>query len=290
VGRAIARALSQRRVERRDRRTVRWQVHQAAPRFVAGQAAAVLELMSGRPNLPVTTWRPQAHAGHRGRPTVLSNAETFAQVAQLMMRGEADYLHHGTADEPGTTLLTLDGDLDLSRPPTVVEVPFGTGWDEVLEPDRLRRPVLLGGYHGTWVPEGELARLQVSQPQLREIGVTLGAGVVLPLNHGCPVDRTARIVGYLASQSAGRCGPCRNGLPVLAGLLGRISSGQGDKGDIDELMRVAGLVERRGACAHPDGTVRLLRSLLSAFGDETRRHAFGGCSHVTPHGRVGATR
>ena len=71
------------------------------PRFVAGQAKAVVELLAGRPNLPVTTWRPDAVAGHQGRPTLLSNAETWARLGLLVLRGEREYAAVGTRDEPG---------------------------------------------------------------------------------------------------------------------------------------------------------------------------------------------
>ena len=85
-------------------------LHDAAPRFVAGQAQAVLQLLAGRENLPVTAWQPEAVSGHHGRPTLLSNAETFAHLGHLARVGSAGYATHGTSDEPGTTLLTLRGD------------------------------------------------------------------------------------------------------------------------------------------------------------------------------------
>ena len=100
-------------------------LHDAQTAFVAGQAQAVLQLLAGRENLPVTAWQPEAVSGHRGRPTLLSNAETFAQLGHLARVGSAGYAAHGTADEPGTTLLTLRGD---GWDPEVREVAFGTPW------------------------------------------------------------------------------------------------------------------------------------------------------------------
>ena len=85
---------------------------------------------------------------------------------------------------------------------------------------------------------------------------------------------TQRIVAYLAGQSARRCGPCFNGLPALADAVCALDDGAGT-GPID---RLTAMVERRGACAHPDGTVRLVRSLLTAFPDEVDRHGAGHCS------------
>lgn len=266
---AVRRAVAERR--REDRRT-RWRLHTAAARFVAGQARAVLELMSGRENLPVTAWQPEAVRGYRNRPTLLSNAETFAQVGALLTRGPDGYAGLGHPAAPGTTLLTLRGD---TARPRVVEVPHGTAWTEVLG-EQVGRPVLLGGFHGTWVPAGGLAALTVDRDELAARGLTLGAGVVLPLHPGaCPLHRTAAVVGYLAGQSAGRCGPCLNGLPALARAVQELDRGQPSRARVDQL---AGLVVRRGACAHPDGTARLVSSLLAAYPDEHLAHAQGRCT------------
>ena len=248
-----------------------FRIHDAEARFVAGQARAVLELMAGRPNLPVTAWSPEAVAGHRGRPTLLSNAETWAQVARLVLVGARAYAALGTATEPGTTLLTLSGPT-----PTVLEVPFGTRFAEVVPAGWAGRPVLLGGFHGAWLPAPALAEARVSVDELRERGAPLGAGVLV-CPAGCPVSFTSRVVDYLASQSAGRCGPCFNGLPALAAGLRAVADGTGGTARIEQL---ATLVERRGACAHPDGTVRVVRSLLRTFPDEVAAHATGGCTDL----------
>jgi NADH:ubiquinone oxidoreductase subunit F (NADH-binding) len=111
-------------------------------------------------------------------------------------------------------------------------------------------------------------------------GLALGAGVVLPLAAGdCPVARTAAITRYLAGQSAGRCGPCSNGLPALAGAVAEVARGVGGT---ERAAQLAGLVTGRGACAHPDGTARLVRSLLTVFGDEVAGHGSGWCGYAEP--------
>lgn len=266
---AVRRAVAERRQE--DRR-VRWRLHTAAGRFVAGQARAVLELMAGRDNLPVTAWQPEALRGYRNRPTLLSNAETYAQVGALLTRGEARYTDLGLPESPGTTLLTVRGD---TATPRVVEVPHGTSWGAVLGDD-VDRPVLLGGFHGVWVRDGGLAGLTVDREAMAAHGLTLGAGVVLPLQPGaCPLHRTAAVVDYLAGQSAGRCGPCLNGLPALARAVHELDRGQPSQARAEQLV---GLVVRRGACAHPDGTARLVSSLLAAFPEEHLAHAAGTCT------------
>ncbi|NUR09113.1 MAG: hypothetical protein HOQ45_19155 [Nocardioidaceae bacterium] len=282
VRRSMQRAVEERRTE--DGR-LRWRTHQASRRFVAGQARAVIELMSGRENLPVTSWQPEVFKGYKGRPTLLSNAETYSQVASLALHGADGYLSLGTADEPGTALLTVDGD---AARPQVLEVAHGTPWGEVLADHVLDRPVLVGGYHGTWAAPSALRRLTVSRPGMTEAGLALGAGVVLPLEDGdCPLHRTTRITDYLAGQSARRCGPCLNGLPALADAVRAVSrGGQG----VERIEHLAGLLARRGACAHPDGTLRLVQSMLTAFPDEVDRHAEGRCSYVEPAADATPTR
>ena len=84
----------------------------------------------------------------------------------------------------------------------------------------------------------------------------------------------AAIVEYLAAESAGRCGPCRFGLPSLAAATQRLAAGVADRTEVE---RLAAMVDGRGACAHPDGTVRLVRSMLVAAADEVARHAVGRC-------------
>jgi NADH:ubiquinone oxidoreductase subunit F (NADH-binding) len=118
----------------------------------------------------------------------------------------------------------------------------------------------------------------VSRLELASLGLALGAGVVLPLDAAtCPVAVTAGVTAYLAAMSARRCGPCRNGLPALAEAVTALADGAGrePRRRVEEL---AGLLPGRGACAHPDGTVRLVRSMLGAFPEEVRAHERGGCT------------
>ena len=211
-------------------------------------------------------------AGVNGRPTLLSNAETYAHVGALLLHGPEEHARLGTPEEPGTTLLTIGGFGDVV--PRVVEVEHGEPWERVIGTGACERPVLLGGYHGSWATAGLLRGRTVSDQGLREVGLGLGAGVVLPLPRGvCPLHETAVVVRYLAESSAGRCGPCFNGLPALADSLEQLVAGR--RGDA--LERLLGYVDGRGACAHPDGTARLVRSALAAFPDEARAHQAGQC-------------
>jgi NADH:ubiquinone oxidoreductase subunit F (NADH-binding) len=269
VGTALRRAVAERARAREDHRLT-WTVATAGARFVSGESTAVTELINGRPNLPVSRWTPTAESGVAGRPTVLANAETFAQVAALVL----DPAHvPGPTDEPGTRLLSLT----RAGAITVLEVAHRTPWTDVLTAEEIERPVLLGGYHGTWAPAGALRDLTVSASQ-SAAGLPLGAGVVIPLaERRCPVLVTDRILHYLARQSAGRCGPCVNGLPALAQDFSRAATGRGTL----NTPYWAALVDGRGACAHPDGTARLALSAAQVFAEEIALHESGRCSLST---------
>jgi len=255
--------------------------HAADARFIAGQSRAVIELMSGRPNLPVTTWAPEAIDGHRGRPTLLSNAETWAHIGQLLLAGEEAYRHLGTPDEPGTTLLTFSRNGFV---PEVREVPFGTPMRDVLPPFARGATALVGGFHGAWAPSEKLAQTTVSVTGMAAAGLPLGAGIVHVLDpNACPLAFTSAVVDYLAAQSAGRCGPCVNGLPALAETVRGALRGRAAAERVDQLAQ---LLNGRGACAHPDGTVRMVRSLFAALPEEVVAHRMGTCSAALTDRRV----
>jgi NADH:ubiquinone oxidoreductase subunit F (NADH-binding) len=260
-----------------ERDGFRYELHQTSGGFVGGQARATLELLEGRENLPVTAWQPEAVAGLKGRPTLLSNAETYAQVAALAQFGPQGYAQLGTEAEPGTTLLSVAAD---GPGGVVIEAPHGVLLCEVLQHCGYdpQMPVLVGGYHGTWLGPEQVLSARLTRADLDAIGACLGAGVLLPLDgNGCPVVLTARIVEYLAGQSARRCGPCKNGLPAMADAALLLAAGAGERAGA-RMLDLVSMVQGRGACAHPDGTGRLVRSLFRAFPGEVAMHERGRCA------------
>jgi NADH:ubiquinone oxidoreductase subunit F (NADH-binding) len=95
----------------------------------------------------------------------------------------------------------------------------------------------------------------------------------------CPLDHAARVVRYLAAQTAGQCGPCVNGLPAIAASMARMVGG--DPAAAAAVARYAGLVDGRGGCHHPDGTAKLVRSTLHTFADDVAAHARNRCTART---------
>ncbi|HYK29392.1 MAG TPA: NADH-ubiquinone oxidoreductase-F iron-sulfur binding region domain-containing protein [Streptosporangiaceae bacterium] len=258
----------------------------AADGFVAGEARAVVNWAGmGRP-VPTPSPPRLAKRGLAGRPTLVQNAETLAHLALIVRRGADWFRAVGTADEPGSTLVTIIGAV---ASPGVREVALGTPVAEVLAlAGGLSQPLqalLLGGYFGTWVRWSEVGDLPFSAAGLAEVKAAPGAGLVAALPADCcGVTETARLARYLADESAGQCGPCVFGLDAIAAELAAIASGRDCR--LTRLRRWLGQVAGRGACAHPDGAVRMIRSAIDVFGAELELHSSGWCSgsrsHVLP--------
>ncbi len=162
-------------------------------------------------------------------------------------------------------------------------MPLGVRLGDVLPVHAGVQAVLVGGYHGSWLPSAVAADIRLDPAGLAAVGASLGAGVLAALpGDRCGLTETAAVVGYLAAQSAGQCGPCLNGLPRIAAALGLLARpGPPRAGLLDDVRRWSGLVVGRGACSHPDGSVRLVSSALTVFAAELTAHAAGWCT-ATP--------
>jgi len=164
--------------------------------------------------------------------------------------------------------------------PCVHEVAIGTPVGEVLGlaggASAPLQALLVGGYFGTWVSAATAAAQPFSSAGLAALGASPGAGLIAALpSDACGLAETARVVRYLADESAGQCGPCLFGLDAVAGEFLRLA--EGGTSDLATLGRWLGQVEGRGACRHPDGAVRLIRSALAVFRPELEQHAHGWC-------------
>jgi len=247
----------------------------AAPRrFLAGQESALASVVGGGAALPSFTPPRVFERGVNGRPTLVQNVETLAHLALIARYGPGWFRQAGLPDEPGTMLCSVHERYSAR----VTEVPIGTPIADLVSLT-CTQAVLIGGYHGAWLPAGQLTGLTLSNTALRPLGGSLGAGVVAALPAGrCGLAETARLVRYLALESAGQCGPCLNGLPRIAAAMTRLAAARAAATTLTDLRRWAGLTDKRGACQHPDGTVRLVRSALRTFAGELRLHDRGACS------------
>ncbi len=253
----------------------------SADSFISGQETAVVAAVQGQQALPTNAADPVFRRGVRGRPTLVQNVETLAQLALIARFGPDWFRGCGTDAEPGSRLVTVSGSV---RSPAVIDIPGGSRLGDIVDwaggPSEPLQAILVGGYHGGWVPWDEPAwHLPLTQTALQPYHAAPGAGVLLALPvRRCGLQASAEVVSYLAGQSAGQCGPCVRGLPTLAQQLGALASRRTSVAAVHELHRVTTMVDGRGACRHPDGTVRLVRSALSTFAAEVDRHLRGECT------------
>ena len=275
-------AAAERRRARLDQ--VKVKVMTGADRFVGGEASALVNWVAHGVPLPTASPPRIFESGLHGRPTLVQNVETLAHLALIARWGARWFRSLGTPAEPGSMLVTVVGAV---RQPGVREVEIGMPVGDVLGlaggPAAPLGALLIGGYFGTWADPAVAGPLPLSAEGLSAIGGTPGAGLVAALPADvCGLAETARVARYLADESAGQCGPCVFGLGSIAGALADLATGRSY--EPARLRRWMAQAEGRGACHHPDGAVRMVRSALAVFGEEIDRHAQGWCCGRRPPG------
>jgi NADH:ubiquinone oxidoreductase subunit F (NADH-binding) len=253
--------------------------------FVTGQETALLNYLGGRDAKPTVTPPYPFEKGLRGRPTLVSNVETFAQIGQIVA---------GTYD--ASRYVTVSGAVAKTavvrvRPDTTVAgvlMAAGGVTDRV-------SAVLLGGYGGTWAAAPEALELTLDEPALRARGLTMGAGIVYALGDTeCAVAEVARVTRWMAGESAGQCGPCVFGLAAIAGALeslcAPLTAGGTGPAALARIERWCAMVKGRGGCAHPDGVARYVTSALAALAPAFADHAaHGPCERCETTARRGSS-
>jgi NADH:ubiquinone oxidoreductase subunit F (NADH-binding) len=164
----------------------------------------------------------------------------------------------------------------------VYELAFGTPMSDLLAaaggPSEPLQALLVGGYFGTWVDASAAVGLRLAREDLRSVGCSLGSGVLIALgDSACGLHESARVIAYLAEQSAGQCGPCVYGLRAIADAVSAMASGAAHPRERDRVLRWADEIRGRGACHHPDGAVRFVESALRVFAADLESHRRGRC-------------
>lgn len=250
------------------------------PRYLAGEESALVHFLNGGEAKPTSVPPRPYERGVHGRPTLVQNVETLAHLALVVRHGDAWFRSIGAAEEPGSALFTVSGavvnpgvyEAALGTPiPSMLDAAGGTTGDV--------SAVLVGGYFGTWVPASALGSVTLDNRSLSAVGAALGCGVVaaLPVSR-CGVAEAARVAAYLAGETAGQCGPCVNGLGSVSAAMDALARGQDVAGATAALHRWFGMIAGRGACRHPDGAIRFVKSALHTFADEITRHQRGTCT------------
>jgi NADH:ubiquinone oxidoreductase subunit F (NADH-binding) len=258
----------------------------APDRFLAGQESAVVNTINGhKPATPsFVTLQPVRERGVDGHPTLVQNVESLAH-ASLIARFGADWFRRvGTEGSPGTALLTVTG---RWSEPRIVEAPLGVRLGDILglrtDATRSIAGVLLGGYGGGWVAADQAVAMPLTEEAARNLGSSIGAGVVALLPPDvCPLLEVSRVVRYLEGEGAGQCGPCANGLDVLANAMEQLAiQPSALRNGVSAIPMMCSLVEGRGACRHPDGVARFVRTALCVFESHITLHLKRGPCHTT---------
>jgi NADH:ubiquinone oxidoreductase subunit F (NADH-binding) len=269
-------ALAQRDAAGTDRVSV--ELIEAPPRFLAGEETALVSRINGGAARPADKEYRVFQRGVGGRPTLVHNVETLAHLALIARHGASWFRSVGTDDEPGSMLCTI-------REPggvRVLETALGTPLSLLMALGDDVQAVLSGGYHGGWLSAAEARRLTLCNADLRPAGAIAGAGVLVALPTAyCALAETASVARSLALESAGQCGPCFNGLPAIAAAFAEVAEPRRADAALSSLRRWTALVTGRGACHHPDGTVRFVASALTVFAAEIAAHAQGRCTATT---------
>jgi len=270
----VERALHER--TRRSLRGPKLEMHTPPWRYVAGEESALVHWLDDNESLPqFRPTRPHVlRIGHA--PVIVDNAETCANIGLIGRYGAAWFRGVGTADSPGSALVSVTGAVER---PTVLEVALGTPLHVILksagaDPDP--QALLLGGYGGSWLAGSHLD-LGYCNEALAPQGVSTGAGVIVVLpRSACGIVETLRVVRWMANESARQCGPCAFGLPAIAEDLNHLAHPSRDPLSAHkQLEERLGQIDGHGACRHPDGVVRFVRSALVTFAEDFSRHANG---------------
>lgn len=277
---ALAAALRERARAGADRVPVRVETTPGA--YVTGEESALVHWLNGGPAKPTFVPPRPFEKGVRGRPTLVNNVETLANVA-LVARFGADWFRAlGTGRDPGTALITVSGSVGR---PGVYEVPFGTPLESAVAlagPSDTPQAVLVGGYAGAWVPWSD-AGVGFDSVALSRVRASVGCAAVNVIGtDSCGLAETAAVLRWMAGQSAGQCGPCVHGLPALADAFDALVAGDGRGTAARRVEDLLAVIAGRGACHHPDGAVKLARSAMVAFAADLEAHRRRGPCRVGP--------
>jgi NADH:ubiquinone oxidoreductase subunit F (NADH-binding)/ferredoxin len=249
-------------------------------RYVAGEETALISVIEGFEPLPRIRPPYPTEVGVFGRPTLVQNVETLAQLAVAAAMGAAGFRAAGTPDSPGSGVFSVGA---FGGEFTVTEIEFGRSLASVLDEHGLlsgARAVLVGGYAGGLLAPDTLD-VALTPAALRAAGASLGTKSVQVLGpNDCPVRVAAEIVRYFGEQTANQCPPCHRGLPDMAAILDDLEKGTAGGDTLGELERFMATLSGRGVCRLPDGAARVVLSLLSNFADVVAAHADGGCGHA----------
>lgn len=257
----------------------RVEVRPGAGAYVCGEETALLESLEGKRGWPrIRPPYPVTH-GLWGKPTVVNNVETLANVPDILRRGPAWYRTLGTPTCPGTKVYTVLGHV---RYPGLVEVEMGTTLRTLiyelgggLLPGRSLKGVLVGGAAGAFLSSRELD-VRLDFDSLAERAAALGSGAVLVMDESaCIVDTLGSVLRFFRHESCGQCTPCRSGTEVLVRLISTLQTGRADEATLAQMIQIVGAMRAASLCPLGQSVALPVRTALSEFEDEFAAHIAG---------------
>ena len=251
-------------------------VHQGAGAFVCGESTALMTALEGRAGEPRPKYVRSNVVGLWGRPSVLNNVETWANVPLIINKGADWFTQLGTESSKGTKIFSLVGKITNTG---LVEVPMGTPLRDIIfkigggiPGGKKFKAVQTGGPSGGCIPE-ELLDLPVGFDELTKAGSMMGSGGMIVMDEDtCMVDVARYFLDFLTDESCGKCVPCREGMRQMLKILTNITRGKGKEGDIELLEELSETAIEAALCALGKSSPNPFLSTLKYFRDEYEAH------------------
>ncbi|MCE5312507.1 MAG: NADH-quinone oxidoreductase subunit NuoF [Nitrospiraceae bacterium] len=246
--------------------------------FVCGEETALIASIEGQRGMPRAKPPFPVHKGLWGKPTVINNAETLANIPHIIRNGAAWFSGLGTEDSKGTKVFALTGKIKNSG---LIEVPMGITLREIihdigggLEPGKHLKAVQTGGPSGGCIP-AEMLDIKVDYESLAKAGCIVGSGGMIVLdNDDCMVNIAKYFLNFTQSESCGKCVPCRIGTKRMLEMLERITNGLGQPGDIEKLEQLSADIKSGSLCGLGQTAPNPVLSTIKYFRDEYEAHIF----------------
>jgi NADH-quinone oxidoreductase subunit F len=244
--------------------------------FVCGESTALMASLEGKPGEPRAKYVHTVEAGLQGKPTVLNNVETWANVPLIIGMGGKQFAAIGTERSKGTKVFSLVGKV---RNTGLVEVPMGMTLREIVcdigggaADGKALKAVQTGGPSGGCIPE-RLFDTPVDYDALYELGSMMGSGGLIVMDEDtCMVNVARYFLEFLQKESCGKCTACREGMPQMLHILNRICAGEGKEGDVELLLDLAELAEDAALCGLGTTACNPVRTTIKYFREEYDAH------------------
>jgi len=254
------------------------QIREGAGAFVCGEETALMTSVEGRRGMPRPRPPFPVESGLWERSTVINNVETLATIPIIITKGADWFLNVGTQDSPGTKVFALTGKVENTG---LIEVPMGITLREIIFDigggiwnNKKFKAVQTGGPSGGCIPEQHLD-LPVDFGSLSKVGSIMGSGGMVVMDEdNCMVDVAKYFLSFTQSESCGKCPTCRIGTYQMLQILEKITSGNGEPGDIERLEGLGKLVKEGSLCGLGQTAPNPVLTTIKYFRHEYEEHIF----------------